>query len=45
MATFDKEVQITYIRSVNKALQYIDENLDTDLSLEKISEVACFSRL
>ena len=43
MATFDKEVQITYIRSVNKALQYIDENLDTDLSLEKISEVACFS--
>jgi AraC family transcriptional regulator len=43
MASFDKEMQITYISSVNKALQFMDENLDTNLSLETISKVACFS--
>lgn len=43
MAGFDKEVQITYISSVNKALQFMDENLDTNLSLETVSKVACFS--
>ena len=43
MTSFDKEVQSTYISSVNKALQFIDENLDTNLSLETISKVACFS--
>ena len=36
-------MQITYISSVNKALQFMDENLDTNLSLEMISKVACFS--
>lgn len=39
----DKELQITYISSVNRALQFIDENLDTNLSLEMISKAACFS--
>ena len=43
MASFDKEVQITYISGLNKALQFMDENLDTNLSLETISKVACFS--
>ncbi|QNR87103.1 AraC family transcriptional regulator [Pedobacter riviphilus] len=43
MPSFDKELQITYISSLNKALQFIDENLDTSLSLEMISKVACFS--
>lgn len=43
MTSLDKEVQKNYVSSVNKALQFIDENLDTDLSLESISQVACFS--
>ena len=43
MSIFDKELQITYTSSINKALQFIDENLDTNLSLEIISNVACFS--
>ncbi|SHE47714.1 AraC family transcriptional regulator [Pedobacter caeni] len=43
MASLDKEVQIAYISSVNKALQFMDENLDTNLSLEMVSKVACFS--
>jgi AraC family transcriptional regulator len=43
MASLAKEAQITYISSVNKALQFIDKNLDTNLSLETISKVACFS--
>jgi AraC family transcriptional regulator len=43
MARLDKEVQVTYISSVNKALQFIDENLDTNLSLDTIAKVACFS--
>jgi len=36
-------MKITYINSVNKALQFIDTHLDTNLSLETISKVACFS--
>lgn len=43
MVSLDKEAQATYTSSVNKALQFIDENLDTNLSLETISKVACFS--
>ncbi|MCD0489491.1 AraC family transcriptional regulator [Pedobacter sp. MC2016-14] len=43
MANVDKEVQISYISSVNKALKFIDGNLDTNLSLETIAKVACFS--
>lgn len=39
----DKLQQPAYINSVNKALLFIDENLDTDLSLEIIADVACFS--
>lgn len=43
MPDSDKEVQINYISSVNKALKFMDDNLDTNLSLETISKVACFS--
>lgn len=43
MTGFDKENHITYISSVNKALRFMDENLDTALSLKMIAEVACFS--
>ena len=44
MATLNKSVrQSDYIRSVNKALEFIDQNLDTDLSLEGVSKIACFS--
>ena len=43
MAGFDKELQVTYTNSVNKALQFMDEHLDTNLSLETVSKVACFS--
>ncbi|MBE9602283.1 GyrI-like domain-containing protein [Pedobacter sp. MC2016-24] len=43
MVSLDKEVQVNYTNSVNKALQFIDQNLDTNLSLETISKVACFS--
>lgn len=39
----EKEIQSDYISRINKALQFVDKNLDTDLSLEIISEVACYS--
>ncbi|WP_103068739.1 AraC family transcriptional regulator [Aquimarina sediminis] len=32
-----------YISRVNKALHYIDNNLDIELSLETISKIACYS--
>jgi AraC family transcriptional regulator len=43
MAAFEKEVQVDYMSSVNKALQFMEENLDANLSLEVMSKVACFS--
>ncbi|HUJ69813.1 MAG TPA: GyrI-like domain-containing protein [Syntrophorhabdales bacterium] len=33
-----------YIRRINRVIDYIEANLDKDLSLETLSEVACFSR-
>jgi AraC family transcriptional regulator len=38
--TFDLE---EYKKRMVKAIQYIDNNLDTELSLEKVSEVAAYS--
>jgi len=44
METLNKSVlQSDYIGSVNKALEFIDQNLDTNLSLEEVSKIACFS--
>lgn len=32
-----------YIRRINTVLKYIDDNLNQDLSLEKLSAIACYS--
>ncbi|MFS4466334.1 AraC family transcriptional regulator [Maribacter sp. 2210JD10-5] len=37
------EQQILYINRINKVVEYIDANLDADLSLEKLADIACFS--
>jgi AraC family transcriptional regulator len=36
-------MQEEYIKRINKVLTFIDENLDSDLSLKTVSEVACYS--
>src|SRR6476469_692713 len=43
MATEESEIQTDYINRINQVFSFIDENLDADLSLEKIAEVAHFS--
>ncbi|MDR6783415.1 AraC family transcriptional regulator [Pedobacter africanus] len=43
MAGLENEIKADYIGRVNKALQFIDERLDTALSLEVVSNVAFFS--
>ncbi len=35
--------QLLYINRINKVVDHIDNNLDAELSLEKLSEIACFS--
>ncbi len=39
----DKAVLVDYRNRVNRVFEYIDENLDADLSLETISSIASFS--
>ncbi|MBL0685974.1 AraC family transcriptional regulator [Aquimarina mytili] len=39
----ENEIQVDYKNRINRVYQYIDENLDGDLSLNTISEIACFS--
>lgn len=39
----EKEIQEDYKGRINRVFQFIDENLDTDLSLSTVSEIACFS--
>lgn len=39
----DKEIQADYLNRINRVFKFIDENLDADLSLHKISEIAFFS--
>jgi AraC family transcriptional regulator len=43
MKILDKEIQTDYQNRINRVFQYIDENLDSDLSLNTISNVAFFS--
>lgn len=43
MKILDKEIQIDYQNRINRVFQYIDENLDSDLSLNTISDIAFFS--
>lgn len=40
---FGNGVQIEYLVCVNKALQFIDVNLDQELTLEIVAAVACYS--
>jgi AraC family transcriptional regulator len=35
--------QLLYIHRINKVVEYIENNLDADLSLEELSKIACFS--
>jgi len=41
--TNDKELVKDYSARINRVFQFIDDNLDSDLSLSKLSEVALFS--
>ncbi|WP_411030440.1 GyrI-like domain-containing protein [Spongiimicrobium sp. 3-5] len=43
MTIAKKEVQEDYKSRINRVFQFIDENLDVDLSLNTISEIAFFS--
>jgi len=43
MNTFKAETTNTYIQRINKVFTYIDENLDSDLSLATIAKIAHYS--
>ena len=43
MITKENELDKDYINRINLALNYIDDNLDTELSLESISKIAYYS--
>lgn len=43
MKILDKKTQTDYQNRINRVFQYIDENLDSDLSLNTISAIAFFS--
>lgn len=43
MTIADKELQADYRNRINRVFEFIDENLDADLSLNTISEIAFFS--
>lgn len=40
---FDRIIQTDYINRINKALQFIDQNLDAELTLDSVAEIACYS--
>ncbi len=43
MTITDKEIQADYKNRINRVFEFIDKNLDSDLSLNTISEIAFFS--
>lgn len=43
MTTPDKNSQADYTQRINRVFQYIDQNLDADLSLNTLAEIAFFS--
>lgn len=43
MKIIHKEIQADYLNRVNLVFEFIDENLESDLSLEKVSAIAFFS--
>ncbi|MGJ8551298.1 AraC family transcriptional regulator [Winogradskyella wichelsiae] len=43
MTITDKEIQADYKNRINRVFEFIDQNLDSDLSLNTIAEIAFFS--
>ncbi len=43
MKVIDKEIQADYAHRINRVFEFIDKNLDSDLSLDTISSIAFFS--
>lgn len=43
MTITDKEIQTDYQNRINRVFEFIDENLESDLSLNTVSEIAFFS--
>ncbi|WP_299759023.1 GyrI-like domain-containing protein [uncultured Pontibacter sp.] len=43
MTNTDKEIQADYKKRINRVFTFIDENLESDLSLATVSEIAFFS--
>lgn len=43
MTITDKEIQADYKNRINRVFEFIDENLESDLSLNTLSEIAFFS--
>lgn len=43
MTSPDKETNTDYKRRINRVFQFIEENLDSDLSLNRVSRIAFFS--
>lgn len=43
MTTIDKEIQADYRNRINRVFEFIDENLESDLSLNTVSGIAFFS--
>lgn len=43
MTIEQKAIEIDYKVRINKVFQYIDKNLESKLSLDTVSEIACFS--
>lgn len=43
MTVTEQEIQVDYINRINRVFEFIDKNLESDLSLNTISEIAFFS--
>ncbi|PRX53954.1 AraC family transcriptional regulator [Flagellimonas meridianipacifica] len=43
MTDIDKEIQADYRNRINRVFKFIDQNLESDLSLNTVSEIAFFS--
>ncbi|MBK6265123.1 AraC family transcriptional regulator [Marivirga sp. S37H4] len=43
MTVLKNEIQVDYKNRINRVFQFIDENLDSDISLSKVAEIAYFS--
>ncbi len=43
MTSIENRIRPEYLHRINKALVFIDRNLDTPLTLESVSKIACYS--